>query len=249
MLNQRVCCMGSVSLFLRKNVLAIFWLVLLVHCLFQYYKMPYVAVSKPLLVPLLLTFLLLNDNNIGRPSGKFIFYVGLFLALFGDVLLISVSDTFFLSGMITFMVMNICYSIAFFKFHQLERRTMLPVIICILFLCIVAYWLIDFLGDAMGDYKIPIMVYMLTVSVLTVAAVNVAGNPYYRQEALHWFIPGAFIFMIENILVAINKFVYQDKDLFVVVMLTYGMAQYCFVKGIERAYLREGDEYRISNKE
>jgi uncharacterized membrane protein YhhN len=238
--------MGVFAPFLRKYVLGIFWLVLFTHCFFQFYKLPFVAVSKPLLVPLLLSFLLLHDNNIGRPAGKFIFYVGLFLALFGDVLLISVSDTFFLSGMITFMVMNICYSIAFFKFHSLQRNSVLPVSICILFLGIVAYWLLTALGKAMGAYKVPIMVYMLTVSLMTIAAVNTAGNPQYRQQALHWFIPGAFIFMIENILVAVNKFVYQDKDLFIVVMLSYGMAQFCFVKGIEKAYLREE---RISNKE
>lgn len=220
-----------------------FWLILLAHCFFQYMKLPYVAVSKPLLVPSLLLFLLLHDNNIGRPTGKFVFYVGLFLALFGDVLLISVSDTFFLSGMITFMIMNICYSFAFFKFHGLEKRTMLPVIICIVLLCILAYWLIDYLGPAMGAYKAPILVYMLTVSLMTVAAVNVAGNPAFRQEALHWFIPGAFIFMIENLLVAVNKFIYQDKDLFIVVMLSYGIAQFCFVKGIEQACLRRAQEY------
>ena len=239
--------MGSVSLFLRRYVLVIFWLVLLMHCLFQHFKLPYVAASKPLLVPLLLTFLLLNDNNIGRPSGKFVFYVGLFLALFGDVLLISVSDTFFLSGMIIFMIMNICYSISFFKFHRLEKRSILPVILCTGVVCILCYWMIDFLGDSMGDYKIPIIAYMLTVSLMTVAAVNVAGNPHYRQEAFHWFIPGAFIFMIENVLVGVNKFLYHDKDLFIIVMLTYGMAQYCFVKGIEHAYLKK--EYRISNGE
>jgi uncharacterized membrane protein YhhN len=115
--------MVMVLAFLQRRILGIYWLVLLVHCVFLRLGLPYVAVTKPLLVPLLLTHLLLRDNHIGRTPGKFVFYVGLLLALFGDVLLISINNTFFLSGMIIFMIVNICYAFCFlqvagFKLHR-----------------------------------------------------------------------------------------------------------------------------------
>jgi uncharacterized membrane protein YhhN len=106
--------------FLNKRLLTIYWIVLLVHCTFQFFVLPYRAVTKPMLVPLLLTYLLLKDGNIGKPIGKSIFYIGLFLAFFGDVLLIIINDTFFLAGMIAFMLMNIFYSISFHLSQQAE---------------------------------------------------------------------------------------------------------------------------------
>ncbi len=58
-----------------------------------------------------LLYLLLTDKNIGKPTGKLFFDKGLTLAFFGDVFFITINDTFFLTGMIACMLMNIFYSI------------------------------------------------------------------------------------------------------------------------------------------
>ncbi len=225
--------------FFRKKILAIFWIVLLLHCLFQYLKWPYVAVTKPMLVPLLMAYLLVRDNNIGKPVGKFIFYMGMFLALFGDVLLISINDTFFLSGMIAFMLMNISYSIAFLKLTPLAPKAVLPLALTAIILFITGYWFYDFLAAEMGAYAVPVLAYMVTVSFLVLGAVNVALTPVNRPEAIRYFIPGALIFLIENVFVALNRFHFDsNKDVYIGIMFTYGLAQYLFVRGVEKAYLR-----------
>src|SRR3569623_44433 len=115
--------------FLRKRVLIIYWIVLLIHCILQHYHTTYVAISLPFLLPFLFLYLFLHDDNIGSPAPKFIFYIGLFLAYFGDVLLILINDTFFLSGMIAFMLMNITYSISFLLMTPIRLKKILPALL------------------------------------------------------------------------------------------------------------------------
>lgn len=55
--------------FIHTQFLWLFWLDLLIHCVFQHYQLIYVAITKPLLVPLLMTFLFLNDEYIGARLG------------------------------------------------------------------------------------------------------------------------------------------------------------------------------------
>ncbi|MDB5209830.1 MAG: lysoplasmalogenase [Sediminibacterium sp.] len=222
---------------LNKRILTIYWIVLLLHCVFQFYVSPYRAVTKPLLVPLLLTYLLLKDGNIGRPVGKAMFYVGLFLAFFGDVLLILINDTFFLSGMIAFMLMNLFYSLSFVCLHKPNLRSILPFLVTMALLLTLGFVIYRFLEEEMGDYRMPVMVYLFTLSLMIAFAVNIALKKQYRKVALYYLIPGAVIFMIENILVAFNRFHWgSDKDVYIAVMATYGTAQYLMVKGILKAY-------------
>ena len=224
--------------FFEKRTLTIFWFVLLLHCVFQYWQLPYVAITKPMLTPLLFFHLLLQDNNIGYPKGKFIYYVGLILAFFGDVMLILINDTFFLSGMIAFMLMNLLYSFSFLQMNRLSKSSILPLSITLAFLAFIAHAFYRFLEADMGRYKIPVLAYMVTIAVMVAFAVNVAGNMRYRRAAISYLIPGVLVFLVENVLVAANKFHYdRDKDIFVVVMLTYGLAQYLIVKGMQKIYL------------
>lgn len=224
---------------LKHQVLTIYWMVLLLHCVFQYYELWLRAITKPLLLPLLLIYLIQDDAYIGRPIGKFIFYIGMFLAFFGDVLLILINDTFFLSGMIAFMLMNLCYTFCFVTLHSLRFRSLLPIMGTILLLFILENRFMDFLGNRLGNYRIPIMVYMISLSLMICAAVNMAGNPGIRKTALRFFIPGTVIFLLENALLAFNLFHFnRNKDLFIAVMLSYGLAQLLIVKGIHKVFLR-----------
>jgi len=223
--------------FLHKRILTIYWIVLLVHCVFQYFVSPYRAITKPMLVPLLLTYLLLKDGNIGKPAGKSMFYIGLFLAFFGDVLLIIINDTFLLSGMIAFMLMNIFYSVSFLYLNKIRFRKILPFVLSLILLSIIAMGIYGFLKNEMGDYRMPVMIYLFTICFMIATAVNVVSDEQYKKIAYTYLVPGALIFMIENILIAFNWFHWGgDKNIYIAVMFTYGSAQYLMVKGILKAY-------------
>lgn len=191
-----------------------------------------------MLLPLLCLHLLLRDHTIGSPPGKFIYYIGLILAFFGDILLIRVADAFFLGGMIAFIFMHLLYGAAFWCMYPLRKSSILPTTITLAFLAFIGYAFYRFLEDEMGNYKVPILVYMITVSIMVSLAMNVSGSSRYRKAAVSYLIPGVLVFLAENILVAANKFHYHDeKGIIITAMFTYGLAQYLIVKGIEKVYL------------
>ncbi|NCI46241.1 lysoplasmalogenase family protein [Sediminibacterium soli] len=223
---------------MQKRVLYMYGIVLLAHCLFQYLKLPYVAVTKPLLVPLLLAFLLSRDEDIGLVAGKFIFYVGMFLALFGDVLLISINDTFFMSGMIAFMLMNLAYAVTFYLLEKPPLFGNLPVLISALVLALVAWKVYGFLSEELAQYRLTVLVYVCTVLLMCFSAIAAATGSVHGRVALRYFVSGAVVFLFENILVGLNRFHWNsNKDVYVVIMLSYGLAQYLFVRGVEKTYL------------
>jgi uncharacterized membrane protein YhhN len=222
---------------LNKRIIFIYWLVLAIHLVFQYFVLPYRAVTKPMLVPLLLTYLLLKDGNIGKPTGKALFYIGLFLAFFGDVLLILINDTFFLSGMIAFMLMNVFYSISFLYLSPFKLKNSFPFLLTLAILGALALWIYGSLAAGMGDYRMPVMVYLFSLIFMIAFAINITNSKEHRKTALRFLIPGAVIFMIENILVGVNLFQLSgNKDVYIAVMATYGTAQYLIVRGMREAY-------------
>lgn len=222
---------------LNKRILALYWLVLLVHLVFQYYTLPYRAITKPMLVPLLLTYLLVGDGNIGKPRGKALFYIGLFLAFFGDVLLILINDTFFLAGMVAFMLMNLCYSASFLHLNSLSLKRSAPFVLCVAALSVIALFIYRFLAAGMGDYGMPVTIYLFTLIFMVGCAVNVTGNSAHRRTALLFLVPGTVIFLIENIIVAYNLFHWEkNKDVYIIIMATYGLAQYLIVRGMAKAF-------------
>jgi uncharacterized membrane protein YhhN len=230
--------MVVVLAFLQRRILGIYWLVLVIHCVFLRLGLPYVAVTKPLLVPLLLTHLLLRDNHIDRTPGKFVFYVGLLLALFGDVLLISINNTFFLSGMIIFMIVNICYAFCFLQVAGFKLHRPLLLAVTLFGLYIIGFRFYQFMRNDLGDFAAPIVVYMFMVSAMVLAAVNAASGGHFRHVGIRYFLPGAVIFLIENILLAADIFHFSgDVNIYIAVMVTYAAAQYLFARGIEKAYL------------
>ena len=223
--------------FLYRRTLAIYWFILFLHCLFQYLQFPGLAVTKSLLVPLLFLYVLLHDPNIGSTAGKLLFYIGLILAFCGDVLFILVNDTFFLSGMIAFMLMNLFYSSSFLFIRKLSLHSMVPVLLSLGFMAFIGNAFYRFLGKEIGNYQYPILAYIITLSIMLSLAVNAAGSIQHRRAVVSYLVPGVFIFLVENVLVAVNKFHYdRNKDFFAVSMFTYGLAQYLIVKGMRKIY-------------
>jgi uncharacterized membrane protein YhhN len=225
--------------FLQKRALAIYWFILSLSAVFLYFIPKYTVFTEPLLVPLLLVHLFLRDNNVGKPFGKLIFFIGLFLAFLGDVLQIVINnEIFFISSLVAFMLMNTCYSISFFTMDKnMYRRPWIFLLSCTL-LAAIACLFINFLGDEnLGDYKMPLILYIFTLCIMVSLAVNLVNSTPFKQVAIKWLIPGAVIFMVQNMLLATNLFVFGGQHkLYVFSVIPYGIAQYLIAKGMQKVY-------------
>jgi uncharacterized membrane protein YhhN len=214
-------------------ILIVYWLVLVLSAAFLYFDLPYTIVSEPLLVPLLLLYALLGDSNIGKPRGKFIFYIGLLLAFAGDVLQVVISnELFFIASLVAFMLMNICYSISFYYLNQPQRFFWTSFIL----LAFASYLFLSFFGKEMTGYVLPMVIYMCTLAVMISLSVNVAGSERYRKIAFTYLIPGSLVFLLQNIILAINLFHLGGHNSgYVLSVIPYGIAQYMMVKGVKAA--------------
>ena len=221
--------------FFHKQILTIYWVVLMLSSVFLYFDLPYITITESLLVPLLLVFVLLHDNNIGRPAGKFIFYIGLILAFFGDVLQVVINnEIFFLSSLVAFMLMNICYSISFWSLNKPGSVFLSG----ILLLYVTGYVFIFFFGNEMGAYKMPVILYTCTLCAMIALAANVMSNKQHRKIAITYLLPGSIIFLIQNAILAMNLFHFGGQNRgYVFSIIPYGIAQYLMVKGMVKVYV------------
>lgn len=221
----------------KQSLIIFFFLVLLVdiiavetgHALLQY-------LSKPLLMPVLVLFLVFNTSAITSSFKKWI-AAALFFSWSGDVLLMfqdNIPD-FFLFGLSAFLLAHICYIIFFHNIRRTEGLKGKPG----LFLPVAAYYtgLILLLFPHLGEMKMPVVIYGLIISFMLVLALHMAF--IRNRETGKLLAAGALLFVISDSVLAVNKFYHPFEMAGAVTMLTYGLAQYLIIKGA-CLYIRSG---------
>ena len=180
---------------------------------------------KPFLVPALLLFYLgpprrsLNRTLLGA--------IG--FSTLGDLLLIFDGRSFFILGLLSFLLAHLFY---IWIFRQKSKAITLDVKNSLLGIIMLVYYvaLMSYLWPHLGDMRIPVMVYGLVISaMLWMAALLV-------KKSWGWLIAiGASLFVVSDSLLSVRLFVHTfDYDAFWV-MLTYLSAQLCIVYGLFRA--------------
>ncbi len=218
--------------FLRKRGILLYLLILFAHCAFIYFELnEWRFYSKLLLVPFLL-FLFLIQYSGNRSSKNFLLpFMALLGSFFGDLLLAFDGAQFFLFGMLGFMVTHISNSL---YFYSLKGITMAKAnyakfaLLCLSFAC---SFVVFSIKENAGAFFVPIIVYMCLIGIMTILSANLAESSAFNHSAIHFFVPGAVLFVLSDGLLAINKFNLQDSSLDVFVMLTYGLAQLYLVMG------------------
>lgn len=184
-------------------------------------------VTKPLLVPLLAIWILTTTNN--RSFGRWLIAALLFSWL-GDVALLWSGSTFFMIGLGCFLVAHLFY-IRFFHAVRMRElvagRWWLLVIVALYYAALITL-LIPFLGEM----KNPVLVYGLVISLMLLIALHLLFIP--NRQAGRWMAVGAVLFVLSDSLLAIDKFYSPFTAAAPLIMLTYGLAQYCIVEGARR---------------
>jgi uncharacterized membrane protein YhhN len=191
-------------------------------------------ISKPFILTILIVYFLVDVlKSEQRNSFYYLILSGLFFSLIGDVLLIfqEESSMYFMLGLGSFLTAHILFIAAFTKTYLVNHEIKFLQKYGWAMLLVVAYgWFFfnaikDFLGSMIG----PVMVYTMVISLMLLIALNRFRK--VSTASFLWIAAGAFFFVASDSLLAWNKFVRELDHSHLLIMLTYGLAQYGITRG------------------
>lgn len=185
--------------------------------------------TKPFIVPLIAFYYWLE-----APFRSKVLLAGLFFGWLGDVLLMFANDGqgWFIGGLVAFLVGHVAYILSYRQLMWASADTgLLPVqkIRFSLPIVLVATGLITILYPAVGDLRVPVIVYALVIMLMTMFALFRYGR---TTSYSFWAIfGGACLFLISDSVLALNKFLSPIHLGGFYVMATYIAAQALIVVG------------------
>ncbi len=199
----------------------IFIVLLLSREIFTYKK---ILMFKYLLTPLITFCAIVNALLSLRINNQdpyiFIILIGLIFSLVGDVILMIEEKRFLIHGLIFFLFAQITYIFALSKGYHFQTWNIIiaiPLIGCIAILYNVI------------QKKFPatvksVLIYMIAISAMTFFAISQFNNGNILKAYLLTI--GALLFVISDIVLAINEFVRHIPNSSVIVWSIYAPAQF-----------------------
>ncbi|KRD10117.1 hypothetical protein ASE21_10370 [Flavobacterium sp. Root901] len=184
---------------------------------------------KPILIPLLIAGVYFSKKF---PTQNILLSALLF-SWIGDVILLfsDIAEIYFILGLVSFLISHIIYCLLFNKQakEKIKRNAVIFGIGSIVIACYLTGMLYVLL-PALGDLKIPVIVYASVISVMLLFSYN--GLLIWKKPANQYVFFGALFFVVSDSILAINKFHMPVQKSSFIIMLTYLVAQYLIVKGI-----------------
>jgi uncharacterized membrane protein YhhN len=163
------------------------------------------------------------------PQNK-LYILALIAALAGDLFLAIQRGDYFELGLGSFLVMQILYILIFKRAYRKPTGTKLFLSLGILLFYVT--FLIVTWGN-LGELQIPVLIYAFALLSMLFVALNIETGPFFNY--LGW---GALLFVISDLLLAINKFMTPIPKEHFWVMITYGAAQFLICIGLILSYER-----------
>ena len=216
---------------IRRNILIVFWVILFIHCLFHVLHLPFVGISKLLLIPSLLVYLFTRRKEEVLVGINFFYLVAILFAFIGDMLLVIINDLLFLPGMISYIVNLFFLCIFFLQLQKIYLRQLMRPLLVVLVLSVIGYFVYGFLGEKLKQFQLPVLIYMVFVAITAALAMNTTQHRQLHKTGWYFFI-GILVFILSNTILVLNRFHFLYHNLYVAVMLTYGSAQYLLARGV-----------------
>ena len=223
--------------FIQKWGITLSVLIIAVHFMAQWLGEEYKtmeAISKAMLLPMLMLYLAVHPNTSGLP-GKPLVMLGLLGSFLGDVFLISKS--YFIPGMIAFMTTHIFNILFFSKIYGPLKARSTKLYVSKFLLVIFCVFIYFQLKDGLGNLIYPILAYMVLISIATLMAIHISNHAPVKIIANTFWIPGMLFFLTSDAILALNKFNWAKhtpvNNIGLVIMITYGLAQLFMVKGFQ----------------
>lgn len=218
----------------NKTPLFPFFIVVTVYLIAMFFELHYVKlIFKPLIVgSLLLYFLIVTKNRFVK--FKLWMLLAMIYCLAGDIFLMldGRDELFFILGLASFLVGHIFYILVFRRVSR-ERFVSFNVIKTLL---VVAYvgTLLYLLIPRAGVLWLPVVLYALVIGTMLVFALHLTKiGKIGRLIAT-----GAFLFVISDSVIALNKFYTPVPYDHWIVMITYIAAQFLIIHGVAKYILQ-----------
>ena len=216
---------------LPQIIIILFFLTLFVHLYAIVVQLPTIRiVSKCLLLPLLIIYLLVSTPNTAFIRETAL--TALFFSWLGDVVLLG-EGNYFQLGMLAFIMAHVRNGRILVRLQafKLKGATWIGLGLALATISMVYY----FLQKTLGNLLMHVVTYMLAISAVWVLSFNLTNQPKYKAVAINFFIPGMFLFVLSDTLLALNKFLFHNPLRWDVwVMVTYALAQWFLTEGYIR---------------
>ena len=180
--------------------------------------------SKPLLLFSLIAYFI-HVNGLSTVSKKQMLGALLF-SLAGDVLLMREGELFFMAGMAAFLLAHVFYLL--FYFRQKPMIAALPLLAGLVLSGVGLWGLYSYVNTP--DELEP---YLYTYALVLLGHFVVSVLFSFQHKGMQWLSAlGAFLFIVSDFLLSVNKFNESSMYLHLVVMLTYGLSQYFIVLSV-----------------
>lgn len=194
---------------------------------------PIIYVAKPLLIPILMIWVYSTTKN---KKDILFLLLGLFFSWLGDLFLMvrhefepAKAKMFFIFGLAAFLIAHLNYIICFLKdvkskigFIEAKPSLILPFIAFIV-------GLLYFLGDSIQAMKVPVYLYCIIITLMSIMALNRKG--IVSTNSFNLIFIGSLLFIFSDMCIAISVFKAPFYLSRVVIMSTYILAQYLIAKG------------------
>jgi uncharacterized membrane protein YhhN len=190
--------------------------------------------TKPLLMPILLFLFIINSEKNPRKESLF-FAAALVFSLAGDVFLMFRKEEWFVFGLASFLLGHIAYILSFLgRVKEAQVPPGRRIIFAIPFLAFVGGFLwflkphiLD--SEETAPFFPPVAVYASVIGFMGYMALLRKEGVYYKG---FWAVfGGALLFIFSDCCIAINKFVEPIPLSGLIIMSTYGVAQYLMTIG------------------
>jgi uncharacterized membrane protein YhhN len=132
--------------------------------------------------------------------------VGLIFCLIGDVCLALPQQKMFLLGLVSFLIGHIFYVFGFFSVASTSAWTWVGSLVVLFVSGTVYLWL----RPHLGEMKIPVVIYIIVISIMISGACSLLGNPDLSRSGRIMAFAGAVSFYFSDVFVARDRFLKKE---------------------------------------
>jgi uncharacterized membrane protein YhhN len=182
------------------------------------------ALTKPLLVPLIILFYLTSAVHI-----NWYIVAGLFFGFIGDLALMGRNKIFFAIGLCAFLVGHLFYTLVFLQSIQYFEAVPYWFFIFLIPYILYGYRILKILSPNLGKTIVPVVVYMCAILIMSFTSLCRIWNGFTLQFVLPFV--GSLFFIASDSVLSYNKFDDPSKNYETTIMFTYILAQVLIVAG------------------